>query len=38
VHVFADGPHAFDSMLPDTAVAARARHALEDWLLARMHP
>jgi acetyl esterase/lipase len=38
VHVFADGPHAFDSMLPDTAIAARARHVLEDWLDARMHP
>jgi len=38
LHVFADGPHAFDSMLPDTAIAARARHVLEDWLRARMHP
>ena len=38
VHVFADGPHAFDSMLPNTAIAARARRALEDWLQARMHP
>ena len=38
VHVFADGPHAFDSMLPDTAIAARARHVLEDWLRARMRP
>ena len=24
LHVYADGPHAFDSMLPDTAVAQRA--------------
>ena len=38
VHVFADGPHAFDSMLPNTAIAARARRTLEDWLQARMHP
>jgi acetyl esterase/lipase len=38
LHVFADGPHAFDSMLPDAAVTARARRVLEDWLGARMHP
>ena len=38
LHVFADGPHAFDSMLPDAAVTARARRVLEDWLEARMHP
>ncbi|QMU76829.1 alpha/beta hydrolase [Streptacidiphilus sp. PB12-B1b] len=38
LHVFADGPHAFDSMLSDTAVAGRARRVLEDWLHARMHP
>jgi acetyl esterase/lipase len=38
LHVFADGPHAFDSMLPDTAIAARARGVLEDWLRDRMHP
>jgi len=38
LHVFADGPHAFDSMLPDAAITARARRVLEDWLLDRMHP
>lgn len=38
LHVFADGPHAFDSMLPDAAVTARARRVLEDWLEARLHP
>jgi acetyl esterase/lipase len=38
LHVFADGPHAFDSMLPGTAVAARARRVLEDWLADRLHP
>ncbi len=36
VHVYADGPHAFDSMLPDAAVTARARRTLEEWLRARM--
>jgi len=38
LHVFADGPHAFDSMLADTAVARRAGRALEEWLESRMHP
>ncbi|MBR7828302.1 alpha/beta hydrolase [Actinospica sp. MGRD01-02] len=38
LHVFADGPHAFDSMLPEAAITARARRTLEDWLQARMHP
>jgi len=36
LHVFADGPHAFDSMLPNTAIAARARRTLEDWLQAHL--
>lgn len=38
LHVFADAPHAFDSMLADTAVARRAARVLEDWLESRMHP
>jgi acetyl esterase/lipase len=38
LHVFADGPHAFDSMLPDAAITRRARRTLEDWLRDRMHP
>jgi acetyl esterase/lipase len=38
LHVFADAPHAFDSMLADTAVAHRAARVLEDWLESRMHP
>jgi acetyl esterase/lipase len=38
LHVFADGPHAFDSMLADTAIARRARRVLEDWLEFRLHP
>jgi acetyl esterase/lipase len=38
LHVFAGGPHAFDSMMPGTAIAARARHVLEDWLRDRLHP
>ena len=38
LHVFADGPHAFDSLLPGTAVAQRARRVLEDWLESRLHP
>jgi acetyl esterase/lipase len=38
LHVFADGPHAFDSLMPETAIAARARHVLEDWLQDRLHP
>jgi triacylglycerol lipase len=37
LHVFADGPHAFDSMLAGTAVAGRAARVLEDWLDSRMH-
>ena len=37
LHVFADAPHAFDSMLADTAVARRAGRVLEDWLESRMH-
>jgi acetyl esterase/lipase len=38
LHVFADGPHAFDSQLPGTAVAQRAGRVLEDWLESRLHP
>jgi acetyl esterase/lipase len=38
LHVFADGPHAFDSLMPGTAIAARARHVLEDWLQPHLHP
>jgi acetyl esterase/lipase len=38
LHVFADGPHAFDSMMADTAVAQRAGRVLEDWLESRLHP
>jgi triacylglycerol lipase len=37
LHVFADGPHAFDSMLAGTAVAGRAARVLEDWPDSRMH-
>jgi acetyl esterase/lipase len=37
LHVFADGPHGFDSQLPDSAVAERANRVLEDWLEARLH-
>jgi acetyl esterase/lipase len=38
LHVFADAPHAFDSMLAGTAVAQRASRVLEDWLESRLHP
>jgi acetyl esterase/lipase len=38
LHVFADGPHGFDSQLPGTAVAQRAGHVLEEWLESRLHP
>jgi acetyl esterase/lipase len=38
LHVFADGPHAFDSQLPGTAIAQRANRVMEDWLEARLHP
>jgi acetyl esterase/lipase len=38
LHVFADGPHAFDSQLPGTAIAQRAGRVLEDWLESRLHP
>jgi len=38
LHVFADAPHAFDSMLAGTAVAQRASRVMEDWLESRLHP
>jgi acetyl esterase/lipase len=38
LHVFADAPHAFDSMLAGTEVAQRASRVLEDWLESRLHP
>jgi acetyl esterase/lipase len=38
LQVFADGAHAFDSMMPGTAVAQRAGRVLEDWLESRLHP
>jgi acetyl esterase/lipase len=38
LHVFADAPHAFDSMLAETAVARRAARVVEDWLESRLHP
>ena len=38
LHVFADGPHAFDSLMPETAIAQRARQVLEDWLAPHLHP
>lgn len=38
LHVFADGPHAFDSMMADTGIGTRARRVLDDWLLAHLHP
>ncbi|HTU04804.1 MAG TPA: alpha/beta hydrolase fold domain-containing protein [Trebonia sp.] len=38
LHVFADGAHAFDSMMSGTAVAHRAGRATEDWLASRLHP
>jgi acetyl esterase/lipase len=38
LHVFADAPHAFDSMLSSTAIARRAGRVLEDWLESRLHP
>jgi acetyl esterase/lipase len=38
LHVFADAPHAFDSMLAGTAIAGRAGDVLEDWLESRLHP
>jgi acetyl esterase/lipase len=38
LHVLAGAPHAFDSMLADTAVAQRVGRVLEDWLESRLHP
>jgi acetyl esterase/lipase len=38
LHVFADGPHGFDSQLAGTTIAQRANRVLEDWLRHRMHP
>lgn len=32
LHVLAGAPHAFDSLMRDTAVAQRAQRILEDWL------
>jgi len=32
LHVYPGGPHAFDSMAPDTPLARRARAHMEDWL------
>ena len=32
LHVFAGAPHGFDSLLPGTAVAARGKGLLEEWL------
>lgn len=36
--VIAGAPHGFDSMMPATGVARRARQAQETWLEARLHP
>jgi acetyl esterase/lipase len=38
LHVLAGAPHAFDSMMADTAVARRARQTLDDWVNAQLHP
>jgi acetyl esterase/lipase len=38
LHILAGAPHGFDSMMPDTTLAQRARHTVEDWLKARLHP
>jgi acetyl esterase/lipase len=37
LYVIAGAPHAFDSMMPGTGVARRARQALEAWLDAKLH-
>lgn len=38
LYVIAGAPHAFDSMMPGTGVAQRARQVLEAWLDAKLHP
>ena len=38
LYVIAGAPHGFDSMMPGTRVARRARQALETWLDAYLHP
>jgi acetyl esterase/lipase len=38
LHVFAHGPHGYDSLMPRTAVARRAGRVLEDWMAERLHP
>ena len=32
LHVYPGGPHGFDSIAPDSALARRARRDMEDWL------
>jgi acetyl esterase/lipase len=32
LHVYPGGPHGFDSMAPDSALAKRAQRDMEDWL------
>jgi acetyl esterase/lipase len=38
LHLFTDGPHAFDGMMPETTIARRATGVREDWLKCRLHP
>jgi hypothetical protein len=38
LYVIAGAPHAFDSIMPGTGVAQRARQAMETWLEAKLHP
>ncbi len=38
LHVYAGAPHGFDLMMPEAAVAKRARRATIEWLERQLHP
>ena len=38
LHVLAGAPHGFDTLMPGTAVAARGRQILEEWLGRQLSP
>lgn len=38
LHVYPGGPHGFDALLPGTALARRARKAMEEWLTRAVRP
>ena len=38
LHVYPGAPHGFDGMTPGTALARRARRAMDEWLGNQLHP